>query len=513
MNNIVIGITGHRILTDQQQRKIKPVIAKAIENIIFTLTEQNNDVSFSALSPLAEGADTLFAEAAIARGLPLRVILPFDTAEYLKDFSSDAARAHFDIMYHAVADADKYILHPYTRPKDVNQLYLDLGIKMVDESNYLLAIWNEKAGNGKGGTADVVAYAKQQKKHILLINPEDEHPFINYLHPDNYNGHRSADVVDTSQTNHLTAYLAGKQKEFDASAVQYNKRYKRVWTAGFVIGLVEVLAFAVAISFDGPVIFHFVFMSIEFFSLVVILLLLFFSKSKELHREYVHYRIVSERLRIKRFFAELGFRLYKTSVSPIYFSFKEKPEYSILDNTIRLINLSAYSYLPFEKKKQWLESELIVGQYKYHEHKKEQFEQRNNMYKKIRIFLFLLFILVVVVGYIHVLFEFLAEHGIVPGSVGGLLPFEALRQLLLFLSLFIPATIAACEALKYLYEWEKIITLSAAMAAYFREQAVKLKQVYTEEALEVFINAINRDMLIENLDWEKYMHDKNEVPT
>ena len=508
MNSIVISITGHRILTDQQQQKLKPVIARAIENIIFTLTEQNRDIAISSISPLAEGADTLFAEAARAHGLPLKVILPFDRAQYLKDFSSDAARAYFDVLYDSVANADKYTLHPFTGPDDVNQLYMDLGIKVVDECDYLLAIWNEKVSNGKGGTGDVVAYAKEQRKHILLINPEDEHPFINYLHPDNYAGHRSEDVIDTAETNHLTSYLSHKQKEFDADAVRYNKRYKRLWTAGFVAGLVEVLAFAMYISYGA---LHFLFESIEFFSIVFILLLLFFGRSKELNTKYVHYRIISERLRIKRFFAELGFRLYNTAVSPIYFSFKEKPEFNILDNTIRLVNLSAYSYLSFEKKKKRLESELIVDQYKYHERKKEKFEARNDLYKKIRTFLFVLFISGVTVGYVHAF----AEHFGIEIKVlsEGALRFEMLEHSLLFLSLFVPATIAACEALKYLYEWEKIITLSAAMAAYFREQEVKLKQVHTEAGLEAFINGINRDMLIENLDWEKYMHDKNEVPT
>jgi len=223
---------------------------------------------------------------------------------------------------------------------------------------------------------------------------------------------------------------------------------------------------------------------------------------------------VSERLRIKKFFSELGFRIYHTSVSPIYVSFKEKPEYNILDNTIRLINLSAYSYLSFAEKKQRLDDELITGQYKYHERKKEKFEKKNGLYKKVRGFLFLLFITAVTLHFFHVSNEFFLEHGVhLTSWEPPLFHYKLFEEVILFLSIFIPATIAASEALKYLYEWEKIITLSAAMAGYFKERSKKLEHTHTEDDLEVFLNSINKDMLIENLDWEKYMHDKNEVPT
>jgi hypothetical protein len=507
MKRITISITGHRVLSAAQQEHLRPVLSRAIENVIYTLS-QEGEAQLVALSPLAEGADTLFAEAAMACGLPLRVILPFEREYYMRDFSGEDANAHFDNIYDHVPLAEDTVLGKYGGDQDdINQLYLNIGMKVVDECDYLVAIWNEKPGNGKGGTADVVAYAKEQKKNILLINPEDRHPFINHLHEDNYKGSRSVEAIDVSDTTHLARYLAIRQKEFDVDAVHYSRRYRRVWTAGFVAGLVEVFAFAIGLSFHMPVAAHFVLGTIEFFSLAFILLLLFFGRAKTLHSRYVHCRIISERLRIKKYFAELGFRIYKASVSPIYFSLNEKPEFRILDNTIRLINLSAYSYMPFEKKKKKLLDELIVIQCRYHEQKKLKFEQRNRLYKKVRTFLFLLFVAGVVTSYAHVVHEFfgLAE------DEGGI--YAQWSEFILFLSIFIPATIAACEALKYLYEWEKIITLSSAMANYFRGLKNTLSEVATDTQLEQFLNNINRDMLVENLDWEKYMHDKNEVPT
>jgi hypothetical protein len=513
MNKIVIGITGHRILSEEQKEKIKPVLEKAFKNIMFSCSERDNPISFVALSPLAEGADTLFANTAVSLGLQLHVMLPYEREEYLKSFSSDEVRKEFDRIYDSVGNEHKSQLNSI-KDKELNDLFLELGEQLADDIDFLIAIWNEKKAKGKGGTGDIVAYAVKKKKRVLIINPEDTHPLINYLNPDYYDEKSVKELIDPHETNHLAAYISRKQKEYDRNAVSSNVKYRRIWTIGFVTGLTELLAFSMTISLHLSMQVVFLLTSVEYMGILTIICLVIFGRSKKLHSDYVHYRIISERLRIKRFFSELGFYIYPTAVSPIYFSLKEKPEFSILDNTIRLINLSAYSYIPFEKKKQRLQSELIAKQHTYHKRKKEKYEKRNNIYKKVRKFLFFLFVIAVSIHYFEVADEYFTESKIHQSSfLPHLFHAELFEDIVLFLSLFIPAAIAASEALKYLYEWEKIITLSAAMSEYFKQESKKLKNTATDQELEMFLNAISRDMLIENLDWEKYMHDKNEVPT
>ncbi|MCD6010508.1 MAG: hypothetical protein K0Q79_370 [Flavipsychrobacter sp.] len=499
MSKVTISITGHRSLTAEQIAKVKPVMKRAIQNIIFTAREHDPEAEFTALCPLAEGADTIFANIALLMEVPLKLILPFEVDEYLKGFSNDEVRQEFYEVYNKV-DKANISTAGHKTSEEVNELYLTMGKKLVEQTDYLIAVWNGKAGQGKGGTGDIVAYAIEKKKDILIINPEDKQPHINYLHHEHYKRPGDREIIDIADTNHLLKYIEEKQREYDANAMLYNHKYKRIWTMGFVIGLVEVLAFSLYLSFH---IAHTLMATIEFLCILTIVLLLIFGKAKKWHSGYVHYRIVSERLRIKKFFAELGLRIYHTSVSPIYFSFKEKPEYHILDNTIKLINLSAWSYLPFKEKKKRLQEELLVDQHKYHERKMEKFEKKNNLYKKVREILFIMVALAVTLHFLHAL------HLWDPAF------FHAawFEPVIIFICMFFPATIAAAEALKYLYEWEKIITLAAAMSGYFKEREKKLAHVHTEEELEVFLNGINKDMLIENLDWEKYMHDKNEVPT
>ncbi len=513
MSKIVISVTGHRHLTAEQKGRVGPLIRKAIENIMFTVQEHDPTAVFEALSPLAEGADTLFAKVALSIGLPLKVILPFEVDEYLKGFSGEKEREEFYEVYNTVSNADKS-LSGRRDSKEKDQLFLEMGRKLVDEATFLIAIWNGKTGKGMGGTTDVVTYAIEKKKNILVIDPEDEHAHINYLHEDMHRRLGEREVIDIRETNHLIDFIERKQDEYDSKAVYFSKKYKRVWTVGFVVGLVEVLAFAILVSFHASLTGHFVLASVEFLCILTIIGLVLFGGSKHLHSSYVHYRIISERLRIKKFFARLGFRIYQTSVSPIYFSFKEKPEFSILDNTIRLINLSAWSGMSFKEKKSRLESELIIDQLRYHERKKEKFEKKNRLYKQIRLLSLGLFAGAVTLHFAHVANEFFLHHGMRISSWDPALFHSPLfSDILIFLSMFIPATIAAAEALKYLYEWEKIITLSSAMANYFEERAKLLADIQDDEGLEQFLNGINKDMLIENLDWEKYMHDKNEVPT
>ena len=521
MNKIVVSITGHRLLSSDQKAKVEPVLKKAIQNIMFVLNEQGGQNHYLALTPIAEGADTMFAHAARSLGIPLHILLPFERSVYLKGFSSDLARNEFDMIYNDVADDQRTTLSPLkTNELDIlgddgfNQLFMDVGRKVVDDADYIIAIWNEKQAKGKGGTGDVVAYAMEKGKNVLIINPEDTHPYIDYITPDTYHPDRVRAVFDPHETNHVSTFIDEKQKVYDTHAMIHNKIYRRTWTVGFVIGLVEVFAFAIIISFHVPLAVHYVLASIEFYCIVSIVLLVLFGRTAKHHRNYVHYRIVSERLRIKNYFARLGLRIYETVISPIYASLKEKPEYNILDTTIRLINLSAYSYLSFEKKKHYLETELITDQYKYHERKKEKYERKNSLYKKVRGMLILLFLCAVSLHYINVSNEFFLEQGFHLSSYyPDFFHHELFEDIIIFISIFIPATIAACEALKYVYEWEKIINLSAAMAAYFRAKSVELKDTHTEEDLELFLNGINKDMLIENLDWEKYMQDKQEMPT
>lgn len=51
-----------------------------------------------------------------------------------------------------------------------NQAFLEAGILTVDRCDLLVVCWNGQPANGRGGTSDVVAYARAAMKPLIIID-------------------------------------------------------------------------------------------------------------------------------------------------------------------------------------------------------------------------------------------------------------------------------------------------------------------------------------------------------
>ena len=510
MNKIIkIGITGHRFLPVNRHQQLVAVLRRCLQNIVDLERSKDPEIQIIAVSPLAEGADTIFAQQALDLGLPLHVILPFEYENYLNDFSGDGERELFKKLYHDIPESQRSVL-AQSGNGDWAELFLNLGKKIVDEVDYLVTIWDGLAARGAGGTQQIVAYAASIGKEVLRIDPNASELSIEY-----YSGPaRNNKTGNGDALFDLPTFISRLLKLHEQKAISFKNRYMARWKAGFILGLVEICFFSLAVAFHPPLMLNFLLMAGEFLCLCAIIMLLLFGRSTALHGGYVHNRLISERMRIKVFFARLGCRIAPVSLSPIYTSLSQKEGFNILDHTRRMVNLCAYSVLCIEDKKQILLKDLIMDQYLYHEEKARIFTSRNTVYRYFRQVLFLIFVAAVSIHFFRLAFALFSQHLGVPENFdqasGGEVVFE---KILFFLVLFIPPLIAASEALKYLYEWHKIISSSKSMSVYFRRIEELLKNVRDEADMEVFLNNINKDMLIENLEWEKYMQHKNEVPT
>ena len=56
--------------------------------------------------------------------------------------------------------------------ESTEQAHMDAGKVVVDRSSVLLAVWDGQPSRGLGGTADVVAYARQRGVPVTVIWPE-----------------------------------------------------------------------------------------------------------------------------------------------------------------------------------------------------------------------------------------------------------------------------------------------------------------------------------------------------
>ena len=121
--------------------------------------------SIVLLSPLAEGADRILAKRAIAiDGTKLIAVLPFPPEIYQEDFRSPSSKKEFRDLLRL---ADEII----ELPKNVNrdESYWIAGKYIVAHCDVLIALWDGQPARGPGGTAEVVALARDRDLPLAWI--------------------------------------------------------------------------------------------------------------------------------------------------------------------------------------------------------------------------------------------------------------------------------------------------------------------------------------------------------
>jgi len=183
-----VGVTGHRVLAHAD--RLAEEVARAlplIQNMV--CTSPATPVLLTVVSPLAEGADRLVARQALARpGATLEAVLPLPVADYQTTFSSEESRQEFR---EALAGAATLTELPAVETRE--EAYEQAGHYVVERCDVLLALWDGRPAAGQGGTADVVAWARDRDVPVYWIHTEP--PF-------------RAAWVETGLTHGLDAYRA-----------------------------------------------------------------------------------------------------------------------------------------------------------------------------------------------------------------------------------------------------------------------------------------------------------------
>lgn len=153
----VVGFSGHRQLND-------PVaVGRVIREELERLRQACSD-EWIALSSVAEGSDQIFVAQARGLGLSWHAVLPLPKPEFASDFSA----VEWATVERLLAQAEhvRVITENGTR----EDAYLDCGMETVNGADLLLAVWDGEQARGKGGTADVVAYAQSLGKPVIVID-------------------------------------------------------------------------------------------------------------------------------------------------------------------------------------------------------------------------------------------------------------------------------------------------------------------------------------------------------
>ena len=158
---LVVAVTGHRDLLPAEI----PQIRQRVQDFLRELQHRYAYRSVGVMSALAEGADQLVAEEALALGIPLTVTMPMPKTLYLQDFVTPEARERFERLCAQAVDVFELPLTPGNSVESISgpgpnrsRQYAQVGVFMCAHCHVLLALWDGKDSDQLGGTSQVVRF-------------------------------------------------------------------------------------------------------------------------------------------------------------------------------------------------------------------------------------------------------------------------------------------------------------------------------------------------------------------
>jgi SMODS and SLOG-associating 2TM effector domain 3 len=320
-----IGVTGHRTLGDVER------LSQAIEHVLARIREQApfspaTPTRFGIVSPLAEGADRLVAHAVLRdQEATLEAALPLTPEDYAKDFETDASREEF---FSLLERARMVSVMPPAGSRE--EAYAQVGDYVVDRCDVLVALWDGLPPRGVGGTADIVAHARDRGVPLFLIDTNNGPPTT--LHEETGTGLSERDFREVDAFNRAELPAEGFATQvarhteqllesssdvgLDEAAVrpyldwsvphlvradllaQRNQRqYLRLGNLLFGTAFLAVASAAVQSLFPtarSAVL-------VEVLLMVVLLLTVLYGRRRRLHARWISYRKLAERFRIALF--------------------------------------------------------------------------------------------------------------------------------------------------------------------------------------------------------------------
>ena len=318
---IVIGVTGHRDLRDEDVVQLRDIVRSELAKLQAAYPHS----PFVLLSSLAAGADTLCAQEALALGMRLVCPLPFEVDEYRRDFEGADLEAFESLLQQAGESFVAPAQEPETPGRDFG--YRQAGIYVATHCHALLALWDgtpgEKGGCGTGeavgfmlegdyvgappfdaegdGAVIHISCPRQSRNQELPITVKLIEEHAGSLHEtlartDTFN----ADC-ESSPEGPAGPGLQGAYDAADRLSMRFQTRYLRtLWTLSLFCVLL-VVAFLLYDEADmnfmlvawGVIIVAYA----AFYRLVV---------RGKYHQKYIQYRVLAESARVQMHLSSLG---------------------------------------------------------------------------------------------------------------------------------------------------------------------------------------------------------------
>lgn len=153
-----LAVTGHMDLTPESV----PLVRAALDKLL----AQHAGQGLVGVSCIAAGSDSLFAEAVLAAGGQLVVVIPSE------DYRERKVKPDHAGLFDRLVDAAAEVL---TMPHDTagREAYEAANAVLLERADRLVAVWNGQPPGGKGGgTADVVVEARAAGVPVDVVWPE-----------------------------------------------------------------------------------------------------------------------------------------------------------------------------------------------------------------------------------------------------------------------------------------------------------------------------------------------------
>jgi hypothetical protein len=158
---LIVAVTGHRDLVASEI----PLIRERVSTFLMDLRDEYPERGVTVMSSLAEGADQLVADEAVALNIPLLVPMPMPKKLYVEDFHSAPAREKFEFLLSRAAETYELPITAGNTIESISkhgdardQQYAQLGVFLCAHCHILLALWDGKYNDRLGGTGQVVRF-------------------------------------------------------------------------------------------------------------------------------------------------------------------------------------------------------------------------------------------------------------------------------------------------------------------------------------------------------------------
>jgi hypothetical protein len=330
-----VGVTGHRTFEDRAS--LIPAVRKALRQVKEMVPSLSADgLVLIVVSALAEGADRLVAELVLEEpGSRLEAALPLPVADYERDFEDAASRRQFEEL---LKRASRAWIAPATLHRE--EAYERAGCYVVDRSDVVVALWDGEPARGRGGTAAIVAYARDRNVPLVWVRTLGE-PVVasertgpraevigsaarqlreynvgvigradfdarvrkqmDDLRPDLPEASR-VDPLSVSVEN-VAAWLVPYFVRADVLAVRLQRVFRGLSTATFGMAAAAVLIVAIQVNFFPSLNWL---VALEVIALVSLLAIPILNRRWRLHDRWISYRFLAERLRSVYFLTLAG---------------------------------------------------------------------------------------------------------------------------------------------------------------------------------------------------------------